>query len=337
MIYPTDRYGNPLPSVAVTGSAGQDPATESTLGSINTKLAGTIKVNGSATVQPISGSVAITNLPVTQPVSIASLPLASGAATATNQGLANISLASIDNKLTSPLSITPTQQPNPWFHSGDVATASTAQAIVMRTSFTYTGSNVYGYIASNSANDTLAGTGAQKITITYFKADGSGPFTETDNLQGLTGIYTANTMAFIQSVVVSQVGSGGTNVGTILVSNLSPLSTMASINPGDSETYYCHHIVPLGKTAYITDFLFGSATTSAGQGGRFFVKKQALPQSSNAVLNAAGTMALVGTSSTQNILLSPIKIVGPSLITVQLIPDSATANTFYASMGGYEI
>lgn len=229
------------------------------------------------------------------------------------------------------------EQPNSWFVFGQVSTASTALVPVMKSSFTYTGANVYGYIASSSANDTLAGTGAQKITVTYFKADGSGPFTEVVNMLGVTGVFTANTMAFVQSVQVTQVGSGGTNAGTILLSNLSPLSTIASISPGDSETYYCHHFVPLGRTAYITQLSFGSAATAAGQGGKFEIIKQTIPLSTNAQLSASGVKALVGTSSSQNIIFdTPIKVVGPAVITVEITPNSATANTFYSDMGGFE-
>lgn len=266
------------------------------------------------------------------------ISLPTGASTAANQATANTSLASIDSKLTAPLSVTQTQASNPWYATGNVATAATTQVTVMQTAFTYTGTNVSAFIASGSANDTLAGTGAQKITITYFKADGSGPFTETDNMQGTTGFFSSATMAFVQSVVVSQVGSGGTNAGQILVSNLSPLSTMAAIAAGDSETYYCHHFIPLGKTGYLTHFSFGSTATSAGQGGRFFLKKQNIPLSSNATLAVLGNTTLVGSSSTDSVdMLTPIKIAGPCLLQVFLVPDSATANTFSAAMGGYEI
>lgn len=46
---------------------------------------GALKVDGSATTQPVSGTVSISNLPGTQPVSAASLPLPTGAATVAKQ------------------------------------------------------------------------------------------------------------------------------------------------------------------------------------------------------------------------------------------------------------
>lgn len=265
------------------------------------------------------------------------ISLPTGASTAANQATANTSLASIDSKLTAPLSVTQTEAKNAWLSFGRVATAATTTVPVMETGFTYTGTNVSAFIASGSANDTLAGTGAQKIKITYFKADGSGPFTETDNMQGTTGFFSTNTMAFIERAEVVQVGSGGVNAGAINIANLAPLSTMANIAVGENETYYAHHFVPLGKTGYITGFNYGSTATAAGQGGIFSMKRQLIPLATNPKLSVAGDLSLVGTSSEENIkFMTPIVVVGPAIITTNVTPDSATANTFNAFIEGYE-
>ena len=121
-------------------------ATESTLSALNLKIPSGLTVSsmrllvdGSGVTQPISGTIAVSNFPasqpvtgpltdvqlrassvpvsgtffqVTQPVSIAatvaisasSLPLPTGAATSALQTTGNTSLASIDSKLTSPIS-----------------------------------------------------------------------------------------------------------------------------------------------------------------------------------------------------------------------------------------
>jgi hypothetical protein len=59
---------------------------------------GAAVVDGSGVTQPVSGSVSVSNFPATQPISAASLPLPSGAATSANQTTANSSLSSIDSK-----------------------------------------------------------------------------------------------------------------------------------------------------------------------------------------------------------------------------------------------
>jgi hypothetical protein len=94
----------PLPSGASTaakqpalGTAGSPSSDVLTVQGAPSMTA--LKVDGSAVTQPVSG----TFWQATQPVSAASLPLPSGAATASNQTTANTSLASIDGKLPSAL------------------------------------------------------------------------------------------------------------------------------------------------------------------------------------------------------------------------------------------
>jgi hypothetical protein len=88
---PISAASLPLPSGAST--AAKQPA----LGTAGTASADVITVQGIAgmTAMKVDGS------DVTQPVSAASLPLPSGAATAANQATANTSLASIDGTATS--------------------------------------------------------------------------------------------------------------------------------------------------------------------------------------------------------------------------------------------
>jgi hypothetical protein len=88
------------------GLTGSLPAGANTIGAVT--VSGSVAVTGPltdaqlrATAVPVSG----TFWQATQPVSAASLPLPSGAATAANQTTANASLASIDGKLTSPITI----------------------------------------------------------------------------------------------------------------------------------------------------------------------------------------------------------------------------------------
>jgi len=88
----------PLPAGAAT-SANQTTANTS-LASIDSKLTPPLLIQGgNSSAVKTDGSATI------QPVSAASLPLPTGAATSANQTAANTSLASIDTKLTSPLTV----------------------------------------------------------------------------------------------------------------------------------------------------------------------------------------------------------------------------------------
>ena len=59
-------------------------------------------VDGSGTTQPVSGSVSVSNFPATQPISAASLPLPTGAATETT-------LSSLNSKIPGSLTVTSTR------------------------------------------------------------------------------------------------------------------------------------------------------------------------------------------------------------------------------------
>lgn len=86
-------------------ATGTNQATEITaLHAIQASVAGTLTV---------TGTVAVSNFPATQPISAVSLPLPTGAATAANQATEIASLASIDSKLTSPLAISAAALPLP--------------------------------------------------------------------------------------------------------------------------------------------------------------------------------------------------------------------------------
>lgn len=311
------------------------------------RVRSTAAMTGTATVKVVA-SINIGSITVSNPLTLRdattqsitnTIKAASTAAIATDTALVvalspNSPIPAGTNSIGS---VVVAENMNPWYQSGEVSTASTTQTVVMKTAFQYLTADQVVFIDSSSANDTLAGTGAQKVTFTYFKADGSGPFTATVNMTG-TAFITGPSMSIIQSAFVSQVGSGGTNAGNITFNILgAPFGSICIIGAGDNETYFAHHIVPLGKTAFITNFSYSSTATAAGQGGKFMLKKRAIPLPSNAILNTIGTMNLVGTTSTENILFpEPVIVVGPAILFTQLVPDSATANTFTAALGGYE-
>lgn len=93
---PVSAASLPLPTGAAT-SSNQTTANAS-LSSIDTKLTSPLTVTGPLTDTELRASAV--------PVSLASSPLPTGAATAANQATEIASLASIDSKLTSPLTVT---------------------------------------------------------------------------------------------------------------------------------------------------------------------------------------------------------------------------------------
>jgi len=149
------------------------------------------------------------------------------------------------------------------FSNGKVTRAATAQAPVEWTVYTEQTSNAQRSIASSSANDTGAGTGARTVKITYYSVSGgsiTGPFYETVTLNGTSYVNTVSTtIAFIEKIEVLTVGSGLTNAGilTLKAGAAGAGATVITIGVGDGQTFIAHHYVASGRTMYLTGISVG--------------------------------------------------------------------------------
>lgn len=213
---------------------------------------------------------------------------------------------------------------------GYLATAATSSVVIRATVYTPQTNAVQRSLGSSNANDTLAGTGAQKVKITYYDDTCSGPFTDTISLNGTTAVNTNQTnIAFIEKMEVIQVGSDGTNNGTITlyIGLNGGGGGYASIAPQDSITYWCHHYVSTGKTCYVT-FIGGSATINPGS----FALNNVNPVSGQTVPQTIPDANVRHTTyETNRGYPVPIQIPGPSIIFLTEKPNAATASTTYAT------
>jgi hypothetical protein len=219
---------------------------------------------------------------------------------------------------------------------GYTPTSATSAKTVRATVYTPQTNAVQRSVSSSSASDTGAGTGAQKVQITYYDASGNGPSTDTITLNGTTAVNTnATNIAFIESMVVTQVGSGGGNVGTIslFIGTGGTGGAFASIAPSDNQTYWAHHYVAAGISCYITT-VFGSASVTAGRLSLNYVNplsSNTAPQLSPDAAYRHGT-----TEGSPRLYSSPIVIAGPSIVFLNETPDAATASTTFAGFHWYE-
>ena len=225
------------------------------------------------------------------------------------------------------------------FDFGDVATAATTSVPIRRTPYNEPTTTGQRSFASANANDTLAGTGARSLTLTYIKSDGSGPYNETLNLSGTTGVNTVATdIRFVENIIVETVGSGGANAGIItMYTAINKGGTaIGTVNVGDNQTYWTHHYIPTGKVCNITGVSCGSTSTTVGAGGLFFLRGQRL-FNGNPDIQISDFIRLYGQSSTfSRVYQSPIKISGPSRITLWVNPESTTAQTFRGAFDFFE-
>lgn len=201
-------------------------------------------------------------------------------------------------------------------------------------------------IASSNANDSSAGTGARQITIYYLDSTGAGPsleqpfYEEVITLNGTTAVNTvATNICFIERIVVTSVGSNGSNVGTItLFTGLNGTGTaIGSIGvnnlvngTGDNATMWAHHYTPLN---FVTDVYATVGGCSAAAGGGNYVQ---VLRSKNPTL-ATSPETLTGdiiTISQGNAFLrtfgSPLAISGPGRLVLYGTPGTNNT-TLYGS------
>lgn len=234
------------------------------------------------------------------------------------------------------VSATPLPPSGSGFSFGDVATSSTAQAPVERTTYTEQTANSTMSIASSSANDTAAGTGARTVIITYFDNTMAGPLTTTATLNGTTFVNLVAGMCYIEKMVVATVGSTGSNVGilTLKATTAGGGATVGTIGATANQTFWAHHYVATSKICYISGFTISNNQTTAGNGGVFLLGKST-PTVANTptAMQISDFHTLSGSNpgSQSRTYLSPIQVVGPAKVTAYVLPLAGTAMTMRAS------
>jgi hypothetical protein len=218
------------------------------------------------------------------------------------------------------------------FTFGDRTTAALTRVLVQRTTYTEQTTNAQRSIASASANDTAAGTGARTVKITYFDQTGAGPFTETITLNGVTFVNTVATdICFIEQIDVLTAGSTGSNVGIITLRAAAAgggavIGTIAATN---NQTFWTHHYVATGKTCNITGISCGHNGTTVGSGALFTLNARPIDVANAVESQISDFVRLYGQTSTfSRVYTSPIKVVGPARIQAYVTPET-TSSTIY--------
>jgi len=221
---------------------------------------------------------------------------------------------------------------------GYVTTAALTQVPIRPTTYTEQTTNSQMSIASGSANDTSAGTGARTVLLEYYDQNMNGPYSETITLNGTSYVNTAATnICYIEHIEVITAGSGGTNAGilTLKASTGGGGATVVTVPAGDTQWLTAHHYIPAGKTAFFTGVSVSHNGTTVGSGGVFVLKRRAL--GSTVELQVSDYTRLYGqSSSVSRVFQAPPRIVGPARITMYVSPESTSSTVFRASFDYYE-
>ncbi|CDF58382.1 hypothetical protein [Thermobrachium celere] len=113
-------------------------------------------------------------------------------------------------------------------------------------------------VVSTSNNDSINGTGAQKVRIVYLDGDWNLK-SETVQLNGTTPVsLNAQDIYHIEAFYVIQVGSNGAASGNITLQNPTGSQTFLTINAGFNQSFKAVAHVPKGYTMLINQFTVSS-------------------------------------------------------------------------------
>jgi len=203
--------------------------------------------------------------------------------------------------------------------------------VIHATTYAEQSSNAQRSVKSSSASDASAGVGARQVTITYYTSTGAGPFTEVVTMNGTTAVNTSSTtICFVESIVVTSVGSTGTNVGTITLFTTtggggSAIGTVGTGNivaaVGDGRTYWAHHYVAIGKVASFATVVCGLAAGTGSSNGSFFLKSVPVGVANAAEVHISDLLAVATGVGLVRQLGIPLRVTGPARVTGYAVPS----------------
>lgn len=114
-------------------------------------------------------------------------------------------------------------------------------------------------LVSTSAQDTVTGTGVQKVNVHGLNAAWE-EIEEVVDLAGSTPVVTVNSYLRINDMHSQQVGSTGVAQGTItLKDDATKLIEYDRISSGGNRALQCHYTIPNGYVGYVRGWTCGSS------------------------------------------------------------------------------
>lgn len=204
-------------------------------------------------------------------------------------------------------------------------TADTVSQII------WSGGNTYPFptsaqtleIVSNSANDTLAGTGAQKVIVEGLDANWIKQEIEVE-LNGITPAAISGTWIRVYRAYVNQVGSAypnNVNVGTINIQVSGGGDILAIIEPGIGQTLMCIFTTGVNETGFIKKFdthILRTTSVVRGEGELVF-------SNGSTGLKVKRTFAFTDTSPYDESVFGAIKIPPQTDVFIRKIDVSLAA------------
>ncbi len=232
---------------------------------------------------------------------------------------------------------------------GKFVSNPTVFTALLNTAYNEPTGSIQRSVSSTSVNDTLAGTGARTVKITYYDNLMNGPFFETIALSGTTANNTVNAMRFIEKMEVMTAGTVGGLSGTLTLFNGTngaggTLAQMGGSSGGqiDNTTLWAHHYVAVGRTAYIE---WWNTRTDQGVAApvadvvvqRLMSRDPTVANSPLKQLTTENTATSIGGLVFDVTYPVPIKVVGPARIVAYGLSRGGISTNVSTSFGLIEL
>lgn len=177
-------------------------------------------------------------------------------------------------------------------------------------------------LASTSANDTAAGTGARTLTVNGLNGSYVDT-TETITLNGVANVATANSYVIIHRMIVQTAGSVESNVGTITATAVTDGTISAAIVIGKNQTQVAIYQIPAGYTGYLSQYYGGF---QGGAGAACFIELFGKAFGGVYALKGTLTLRVDGSSFDVRSYKSPLKFTEKSIIKLTATSDAVNSN-----------
>jgi len=148
-------------------------------------------------------------------------------------------------------------------HNPNQSAASGFVDIAEFGSITYLAAAETMNIASTSAADAAAGTGARTVLVQGVDNTGAA-LEEVVAMNGTTNVLTVGSYLRVNSIVALTAGSGGFNAGNITATASAAGTVQDEMDAGEGVSQSSHYTVPLGKTLNLLRIELNAARISGG-------------------------------------------------------------------------
>lgn len=320
-----------------------------------------------ATPVPVSTGLTQPTTPAdTQPVSAASLPLPSGAATAAKQ-LPDNHQVTVSNQIAQPLTLAQYLAATPLAGASDLAISLglvSGIRTVSETGFVMDGvgatpTDIWGgadiallspgqplwiapttarrhNIVSTNAADTAVGTGMRTVAVTGLTSWSTAEVTEIVTMNGLANVLTANAYVIINDMTMVTCGSAGPNVGRVTATAQTDGTLTVSMRPVSGRTTTTIYGIPSTKSIVFQrwDAFLNRESGASFVEFKFLVNLNPAVQASGWIEADRRSCAASGTSAAHFEVKPPPRVQGPAIFKVQATA-SKTGTSAGASYGFY--